>query len=229
MSNKGVLKPSYTQRPAFFAGILGMLAALAGTLLVMGYLGTKDAIALRAQEDLERSLAQVLPSGYDNQPALDWVELPQDANSPPLRLYLAREAGRVTGMAFSLSENGYSGPIRVLMGMDVTGRLSGVRVLAHTETPGLGDKIELSKDDWVLDFDGLSFAELAPEDWAVKKDGGHFDQFAGATITPRAVVKAVKRGLELQEARLNGPQIASLAAQQEVAAAQDSRTEETKP
>ena len=82
----------------------------------------------------------------------------------------------------------------VVLGED--GKALGVRVLKHTETPGLGDKIEVSKGDWVKSFDGKSLGNPAPEQWGVKKDNGIFDQFAGATITPRAVVKAVKGGMD---------------------------------
>ena len=82
------------------------------------------------------------------------------------------------------------------MGIAADGKLLGVRVLAHKETPGLGDKIEVKKDPWVKSFDGKSLADPTSDKWAVKKDGGIFDQFAGATITPRAVVKAVKGGLD---------------------------------
>jgi electron transport complex protein RnfG len=97
---------------------------------------------------------------------------------------------------FKVAERGYAGDIQVLMAVDMDGRTLGVRILKHSETPGLGDKIEVKKDDWVLDFNGKSLAEPAPEKWGVRKDNGVFDQFAGATITPRAVVKAVKGGLE---------------------------------
>jgi len=100
-------------------------------------------------------------------------------------------------VAFETVGQGYGGAIRVLLGVDKDGRILGARVLAHTETPGLGDKIEVDRDDWILDFDGKSLGEPPPERWAVKKDGGDFDQFSGATITPRAVVKSVKQGLEL--------------------------------
>ena len=80
--------------------------------------------------------------------------------------------------------------------MNTRGEILGTRVLAHAETPGLGDKIEATRDDWILAFNGRSLDDPAPERWAVNKDGGSFDQFTGATITPRAVVKAVKEGLE---------------------------------
>jgi electron transport complex protein RnfG len=83
----------------------------------------------------------------------------------------------------------------VLIGVDTKGTLLGARVIRHKETPGLGDKIELAKSKWIRDFEGKSLESPPPEKWAVKKDGGVFDQFAGATITPRAVVKAVKEGM----------------------------------
>ena len=89
----------------------------------------------------------------------------------------------------------------MIMGVDRDGNILGVRVLSHKETPGLGDKIEAAKSDWILNFTGRSLDNLTSAQWAVKKDGGVFDQFAGATITPRAVVGAVRDGLELFAAR----------------------------
>ncbi|WP_210394828.1 electron transport complex subunit RsxG [Motiliproteus sediminis] len=210
MIGQGVLKPSYTQRPGFFAGILGMMAALAGTLLVMGFVATKEDIELRAREDLQRSLAEVLPAGgYDNDPSADFVDLPR-GDQPPLRIYQARLGEQPVALAFEQAEPGYSGDIRLVMGVSMSGDIIGVRVLSHTETPGLGDKIELAKDDWVLGFNGLSLTKLAEARWAVKKDGGEFDQFSGATITPRAVVKGVKRGLLLQREALGAAQLEAL-------------------
>ncbi|WP_242521759.1 electron transport complex subunit RsxG [Motiliproteus sp. SC1-56] len=200
MIGKGVLKPSYTQRPAFFAGILGMMAALAGTFLAMGFVGTKEAIALRLQEDLQRSLAQVLPlERYDNDPSQQPLLLPLDSGVS-LTVYRGFAGAAPRGYAFEVQEPGYSGVIRVLLGLTEAGEILGVRVLSHTETPGLGDKIEAAKDDWILGFNGRSLESLPEAQWAVKKDGGQFDQFSGATITPRAVVRAVKRGLLMHRA-----------------------------
>ena len=98
--------------------------------------------------------------------------------------------------AIEVAERGYAGDIVVLMAVDKDGKMLGARVLKHVETPGLGDKIEVAKAPWIKSFDGKSLGDPAPEKWAVKKDNGIFDQFAGATITPRAVVKSVKGGLE---------------------------------
>ncbi|MDD1636491.1 MAG: RnfABCDGE type electron transport complex subunit G [Methylococcaceae bacterium] len=88
----------------------------------------------------------------------------------------------------------------MIMGVDRDGNILGVRVLSHRETPGLGDKIEVAKSDWILNFVGRSLDNLTPAQWAVKKDGGVFDQFAGATITPRKSVQAINRGLQLFKA-----------------------------
>ncbi len=143
------------------------------------------------QADQKAILEQVLPASlHDNDPLADTLTFDQK------QVFLARERDKVTGAAFEVAEPGYSGLIRVIMAVDRQGKILGVRTLGHSETPGLGDKIELAKDPWVLDFDGKSLGHPEPEQWGVKKDGGVFDQFTGATITPRAYVKAVKEGLE---------------------------------
>jgi electron transport complex protein RnfG len=181
--------------------LLGGFALAASALLVVGHLLTKGPIAEREAEDLRASLAQVIPEALHDNDLL--------ANPLPLRgqgsgrqgddaitVYRALQGLDVTAVAFESVGQGYAGPIRVLLGIGADGRILGARVLAHSETPGLGDKIEIARDDWITGFDGLSLAEPPPERWAVKKDGGVFDQFSGATITPRAVVAAIKGGLE---------------------------------
>ncbi|WP_426415216.1 electron transport complex subunit RsxG [Aestuariirhabdus sp. LZHN29] len=196
LAKRGVVKPSYTQRPAHFAAILGMLSVLSGTLLTFGYIGTADAIAQRMKEDLQRSLQQVLPpTHYDNLPSERPVQV-RLLSGEELIAYQATLEGMLSAVAFEVEEAGYAGPIRMVMGVSAEGEILGVRVLAHTETPGLGDKIEVARDDWVLGFNGHSLRSLSSRQWAVKKDGGEFDQFSGATITPRAVVRGVHRGLE---------------------------------
>jgi electron transport complex protein RnfG len=116
-------------------------------------------------------------------------------------VYLAKKSGKVTAACFKfIAPDGYSGAINMIMGVDRDGNILGVRVLSHKETPGLGDKIEAGKSAWILDFVGRSLDNLTPAQWAVKKDGGVFDQFAGATITPRKSVQAIHRGLELFKA-----------------------------
>jgi electron transport complex protein RnfG len=191
-----VANPTYRQRVGYQAGLLGGFAMVAAAMLVMGDIATRDAIQQRQAEDLLASLAQVIPPElHDNDLLADTLTL--QTPDCEVIVYRALEGLTVSGVAFETVGQGYGGAIRVLLGVDKDGRILGARVLAHTETPGLGDKIEVDRDDWILDFDGKSLGEPLPERWAVKKDGGDFDQFSGATITPRAVVKSVKEGLEL--------------------------------
>ncbi|TCS61726.1 electron transport complex subunit RsxG [Varunaivibrio sulfuroxidans] len=175
--------------------LLGGFALVASGLLAAADRFSAPAIAQRQTEDLQRSLGQVLPPrGHDNDPAEDTIMLP-GPDGKPLTVYQAKRDGRVVAVAFRISGEGYGGPIKLVMGIDKSGRILGVRVLAHNETPGLGDNIETSKSSWILGFSGLSFVKLPKEKWKVKKDGGAFDQFSGATITPRAVVLTVKNAL----------------------------------
>ena len=178
------------------AVVLGGFSLAATLLLTVAYSLTKAPIEQSALEDLRHSLEQVIPASiHDNNPAGDTLELLVDG--APVLVYRARQAKQITGVAFETSTSGYSGDIRLLLGINKNGQLLGVRVLHHTETPGLGDKIEVSRTDWITRFTGKSLTNPPEEKWAVKKDGGPFEQFAGATITPRAVVKGVRDGLRL--------------------------------
>lgn len=117
-------------------------------------------------------------------------------NAEPKTVYRARLDGRPQALAIeTMTPNGYSGAIRLIVGVDADGVISGVRVLEHRETPGLGDKIERRISDWILSFDGKTLTGNNRKSWAVRKDGGDFDQFTGATITPRAVVESVRKAL----------------------------------
>ncbi|ANQ83599.1 electron transport complex protein RnfG [Azoarcus olearius] len=176
---------------------LAAVALITGAALAVAYQSAAPRIAEAQMRKTQAALAEVLPPGsFDNDLMADTVTI-KDAAGREIKVYRARKAGAVTGVVFGMENKGYSGTIKLVMGIDLDGRLTGVRVTGHTETPGLGDKIELAKTPWVLGFNGKSLDDPAPALWAVKKDGGVFDQFAGATITPRAVVGAVKRGLEL--------------------------------
>lgn len=155
---------------------------------------TRSAIAAREAEDLDASLSQVLPARFEPAARLD-VATPNG----PLPVFRTIQEGTVTGAAIELTGYGYSGAIRVLVGVAPDGEILGVRVLSHSETPGLGDKIEAEKHDWIEGFAGRSLTNPLPEGWRVQKDGGAFDQFSGATITPRAVVATVRRALEIAE------------------------------
>lgn len=190
-----ILNPSYRQRIGYQAGLLGGFAMVAAALLTMGNLATREAIAERRAEDLRASLEQVIPPDrHDDDLLAAVIELPGPAQTPR-RVYRALRGLEVQAVAFRVAEAGYAGPIELMLGLDAAGRILGVRVLAHSETPGLGDKIEVARDDWILGFNGLTLGDPPEARWAVKKDGGDFDQFSGATITPRAVVKAIRGGL----------------------------------
>jgi Na+-translocating ferredoxin:NAD+ oxidoreductase subunit G len=195
---KPVEKPKslFREKILYQALLLGGLALAASTLLATGNENTKEEIAKRVQEDLLASLEQVVPARvHDNDLLKDMIVLPRQ-DGTAATIYRGMKDGKVSALAYGMSGQGYGGSLSIIMGMDQTGEILGVRVLSHSETPGLGDKIEATKDTWVTKFTGLSFDNLVPEKWKVKKDGGHFDQFSGATITPRAVVKAVTTGLE---------------------------------
>ncbi len=181
-------------RLGYQAALLGGVALLASFALALAHEHTRAPIELAEARDLQTSLRQVLPAGYfDNDLLHDTLEVP--AAEGPVTVYRARKGGAVQGVVYRMSGRGYAGPIELVMGVDREGRVLGVRVTKHSETPGLGDKIDAAKTDWAQAFNGKSLDQPPPARWQVKKDGGDFDQFAGATITPRAVVKAVRQGL----------------------------------
>lgn len=186
---------SFREKIAYQPILLGVFVLLASGALAWASSATHDAIAAAEAKDLRDSLSEVLPTGMaDNDFLKDTVDLKNGEKT--VTIYRARKEGAVKAALFKVAERGYAGEIQILMAVDSDGRTLGVRVLKHSETPGLGDKIEVKKDPWVKAFDGKSLGDPAPDKWAVKKDGGIFDQFAGATITPRAVVKAVKGGMD---------------------------------
>jgi len=177
---------------------LGLVCALVALGLLVGNQVTHQDILARGQEDQLASLRQVLPASlYDNDPLAEAQTL-QDEDLGPVEVYPARRGGTLTAVAFKVTTYGYGGAIVLLMAVDDQGKILGVRVLSHKETPGLADKIEVSRSDWITRFDGLSLGNPDLPGWAVKKDGGQFDQFAGATITPRAVVRGILHGLQFQ-------------------------------
>lgn len=185
-------------RVSYQTGALALMALVVSAALALADHGTRDAIALRNAEDLKASLTQVIPSRlYDADLLDDVVMLPVGPAAAPLKIYRARRHGEISAVAFTVVGQGYAGPIEALMGVDRQGRILGVRVTSHQETPGLGDKIEHRKSHWIFAFEGRSLNDPAPQAWRVKKDGGAFDQLTGATITPRAVVQGVKQGLEV--------------------------------
>lgn len=179
--------------------LLGGVALLTSVLLSFFSQATEADIEAAEAADLKASLSQVLPGEYDNDLLKDTVTLP--GKDGEVLVYRARRAGKVEAVVYRVTGHGYAGNILCVMGVSSAGKILGVRVLSHKETPGLGDKIEPAKADWIHSFEGKYLGDPPLEKWAVKKDGGIFDQFAGATITPRGVVTAVKGGLEFFDAR----------------------------
>jgi len=165
-------------------------------LVTLVFHATKDKIADNEQQALLHSLQTVLnPDSYDNNIAQDLI------HKQGYSIYRARKAGQpVAAIISTTTAQGYNGDIRLLLAITTEGKITGVRVLTHKETPGLGDKIELKKSSWILNFNDKTLADINSTQWAVKRDGGSFDQFTGATITPRAIVNQVKQtGLFFQQ------------------------------
>lgn len=158
---------------------------------------TADRIAEQEKAQLMSLLSQVLPSDrYDNQVYLDCMQsdAPELGPNGPHTVYRASLNGKPSALLVRhITPQGYSGNIDILTAVTQSGEITGVRVTRHEETPGLGDKVELAKADWITTFNGLTVSSAKDPRFAVKKDGGQFDQFTGATITPRAVVGSVNK------------------------------------
>lgn len=182
------------------AAILLLFAVLGTGLVAFTYDNTHEIIEANERAALLENLhALVPPERHDNDLVKDTLQVREPiqlGTDEPVTVYRARKAGQpVAAILTPVAPDGYNGDIKLLVAINADGRLAGVRVTAHRETPGLGDGIEASRSDWILKFTGRSLADPDEKRWAVKKDGGAFDQFTGATITPRAVVKAVKKAL----------------------------------
>ena len=174
---------------------LTLITVAAGLLLSLVESLTREPIAEQRRLATLRALQTVLPA-FDNSPDADTVQLiyGQDKRGRELKrtFYRGRQDSKVSGIAFPvIAPDGYSGNIAMMVGIDSGGKVVGLEILNHAETPGLGDKI--TRDEFKGQFKGKS---LLGVDWRVKKDGGDFDQITGATISPRAVVNAVHRGLQ---------------------------------
>lgn len=184
--------------------VLGLFAIVTVGLVAVLQQATAGRIANAEREAQVRALSEILPQGsYDNHLLDNSIQLhdPLLGSKSPQTAYIALKDGQPSAVILrATAPDGYSGAIHLLIGIQADGRLAGVRVLGHRETPGLGDKIELAKSAWIQSFDGKSLSNPGEDGWAVKKDRGEFDQFAGATITPRAVVKAVHKALQYFDA-----------------------------
>lgn len=186
------------------AVILSLFAISTAAALAITNELTIGKVECNKQAALMASLNEVMPHDrHDNDLLADRITV-----SDPLlgrnghHIYRARQDGKPNGAVLeATAPDGYGGNIALIVGVDMQGKVQGVRVVPpHNETPGLGDKIETKKSGWIYGFNGLSLGNPADAGWAVKKDGGQFDSFTGATITPRAVVGAVHRALQYFDA-----------------------------
>ena len=162
---------------------------------------TKEKIAFNEEQLLIKRLNEIV-ANYDNDIVADQFETDIELHGieQSIRIFPAEREGQIFAHLIEHTyPNGYNGNIKLLTGIDIDGELLGVRVIGHKETPGLGDKIETRKSDWIKGFSGLSLSNLDKSLWKVKRDGGSFDQFTGATITPRAIVSAAYQILEYFE------------------------------
>jgi electron transport complex protein RnfG len=179
--------------------LLALFGVAGAGLVALVFDNTEERIEANIRAQLLKSLNEIMPPDrYDNDIVNDTLEV-WDANLNPgaaTTIYRARKNGQPVAAIFLVTApGGYGGAIRLLVGINQDGSLAGVRVVEHHETPGLGDKIEPAKSDWLSGFIGKSLNNPNVQNWKVKRDGGVFDQFTGATITPRAAVKAIRNTL----------------------------------
>ena len=172
--------------------ILAAFALIVTTAVSATHCATNEKIGSNQLNDTRRHLSQVLPAESFNNELHQDATTRLDSHSQQQRtIYTARLDGEPTAVVITTNApDGYVSDISLLIGLYKDGTIAAVRVTQHRETPGLGDKIELRRSDWITQFDGKSISH--PMTWAVSKDGGEFDQLTGATITPRAVVRAIR-------------------------------------
>ncbi|MBT8053312.1 MAG: electron transport complex subunit RsxG [Xanthomonadales bacterium] len=185
------------------AAALGLVAIIGTSLLTGVHFVTAGRIAEQEKRVILQQLGQLVPDRYDNQLLDDRFTFTNERyfpNGQPVTAWRARQGAQPAALILKFNATrGYNGDITLLAGINASGSLRGVRVISHKETPGLGDAIELEKSDWILGFTGRSLKNPSSEKWAVRREGGEFDQFTGATITPKAVIDAVRMALEYFE------------------------------
>ena len=184
---------------AIFALVTALVLAITNDL-------TYERIAESEREAAERALLEIIPlERHDNDLLMDVQPVPEQywtmlGLKKGGNIHIARDKGQpVAAIIPAVTPDGYSGSIAMIIGINFDGTIAGVRVVEHRETPGLGDKVDLKKSNWILDFNGKSLKNPQQEKWKVKKEGGEFDQFTGATITPRAVISQVLKSLQYFE------------------------------
>lgn len=178
--------------------LLGLFAAVGAGLVAWVHLATEAKIVANELAVTRARVSELLEGlDYGNDPVADHATVGHALlGGQDLPVWFARRGDEITGVVLSaIAPNGYSGSIHLLVGIDRDGNVLGVRVTRHRETPGLGDDIEADRSDWILGFRGRSLGNPPLELWRVRRDGGIFDQFTGATVTPRAVVQAVANAL----------------------------------
>ncbi|GAK86607.1 electron transport complex protein RnfG [Vibrio ponticus] len=180
--------------------VLAIFACASTGLVALTQYLTKDQIQIQEQKQLLSVLNQVIPQEMHDNVLYEACTLVQDpalGTDAPMPAYIATLQGQPTAIALeAIAPDGYNGAIKIIVAVKQDGTVTGTRVLSHQETPGLGDKIDLRVSDWILSFTGKQATPDNEASWHVRKDGGQFDQFTGATITPRAVVRSVKRTVD---------------------------------
>ena len=195
MADTSVLKSGIT---------LAVIASICTGLVAVTWKLTNERIADNQTAWLERSMQPALAGVFFDSSVTESLLTVQPPHELPgseaALIYRVYAADKPVAALFAVSaRDGYAGPIKLLIGVAMDGSLTGIRVVEHRETPGLGDRIETSKSDWVLQFDGRSLGDPGPDRWAIKRDGGDFDQLTGASITPRAIINAVRQTLHYFE------------------------------
>ncbi len=179
---------------------LAAIGAVCAALVSSTYMLTRDRIAANEQAWLEKSLEPALAGiFFDGGVSESMLVIPVPHELPgadDVIVYRVYADNRPVAALFAVTApDGYAGPIRILVGIEYDGTVTGIRILEHRETPGLGDRIVSSRSDWVFQFDGRSIRNPIAGGWAITSDGGQFDQLTGASVTPRAVITAIRETL----------------------------------
>lgn len=179
---------------------LAAIGAICAAMVASTYTLTSDRIVANERAWLAKRLEPALGDvSYDGGATDSMLLIPaphQLPGSDDAVIYRVYSRGRPAAALFAITaRDGYAGAIRILVGIEYDGAVTGVRILQHRETPGLGDRIVSTRSDWVFQFDGRSLGDPGIDQWQIKRDGGQFDQLSGASVTPRAVLRAVRETL----------------------------------